>query len=101
MSSHNNEYNRSKYTLGITELYWNRRHGEYNLNEFVDEEQYYKSIHGYIFMQQIEPTQFMQYYNKYVKRVLKYYYNNISSTYLTNGEIKHNTICNFENIICD
>jgi len=35
MSSHNYEYKNSKYALGITELYWDRRHGEYDMNEFI------------------------------------------------------------------
>jgi len=100
MSSQNYE-SHSKYTLGITELYWNKRHGEYNVNEFINEDEYYKSIHGYIFMQGICPTQFIQNYKKYGKRVLKFYYENIRESYLTNGNAKHNIIDNFEKIISD
>ena len=101
MSLHNYEYKNSKYALGITELYWDRRHGEYDMNEFINKDDYYKSIHGYIFMHQIYPIQFIENYKKYIKRVLKFYYYNTCHNYINNQEVNHNTICNFESIISD
>lgn len=106
MSSQNNEYNHSKYTLGITELYWDKRHGNYKLNEFNNKDDYYKTIRGYLFMHNIYPIHFIEKYKKYVKRVLRFYYYNTCFHYLNNEEnheenheVNHNTIRNFENII--
>ena len=60
MSIHNYEYKHSKYELGITELYWETRHGEYIIDDFKNSEDYNLSINGYIFMQRIHPIQFLK-----------------------------------------
>jgi hypothetical protein len=98
MSIHNYEYKHSKYELGIIELYWETRHGEYIIDDFKNIEDYNLSINGYIFMQRIHPIQFLKYYKKYITPLLKYYYQNMFIHHLTTP-INHQSIQNFENII--
>jgi len=100
MSLHNYEYKHSKYNLGITELYWETRHGEYNINDFMNKDDYYLSINGFIFMQRIHPIQFLKYYENYILRILDYYYQNVFFNYLThNDNIIHHNLKNFEYIV--
>ena len=98
MSNRNREYNHSKYELGIIELYWETRHGNYIMDDFKNREDYNLSINGYIFMQRIHPIHFLKHYTKYVKNILENYYQNMFIHYLTTT-ISHRTISNFENII--
>jgi len=99
MSIHNYEYKHSKYELGIIELYWETRHGEYIIDDFKNSEDYNLSINGYIFMQKIHPIQFLKYYKKYITPLLNFYFQNMFINHLTTSEINNHIIRNFQNIV--
>jgi uncharacterized protein with HEPN domain len=84
----------SNFRLGISELYWEPRHGEHG--EMIDGH--------FIFMQEVPLNKFFKHHKRFVERIVDCYHRNYLYIASAEGEVQdltHPTISNFGNIIDD